>query len=440
MNIKRDYYLDQLVKSIGNGMIKIITGPRRSGKSYLLYPLFTDWLIAHDVPSERIFRIDLSDNFNADLRNPIRLSERLRQILPKDGQAFLFLDEIQDCTSVFNPAFAGVKTADGSTPRITFYDVLNGLLSSYPNVEVFVTGSNSHLLSSDIATEFRGRGYPIAMHPLTYKEFVSAHEGEGDDLTLWQEYYLYGGLPQVSLISDVPGKRSYLEKVFQTTYLRDIIDRYSLRGETSIAKLTRYLASTVGSCSNPTKIANSLRTSENLKIIPQTISTYIDHMKDAFLLSEAERFNLRGKESPSGNSKYYFEDLGLRNAATSFSDYDQEPDYMENILYNELVARGYKVCVGNVADYYQENGKTKRTNYEIGFVADRGGKRIYIQSALYIPDEEKREQERRPLLLVPSAFRKVIITKVSGTGLYDKDGILSLNLFRFLKGEDSLGD
>lgn len=440
MNIKRDSYIEELRKSIGNGMIKVITGPRRSGKSYLLDPLFTDWLLEHGIPKERIFRIDLSDDTSAVLRNPIRLGERLRTILPKDGPAFLFLDEIQNCEPVENPAFQGLKTADGSKPVITFYDVLNGLLSSHKEVEVFVTGSNSHLLSSDIATEFRGRDWQIPMHPLTYAEFLSAHEGEGDDLDLWQQYYLYGGLPRVSTISDIPGKRNYLQSVFSTTYLKDIVDRYSLRGEASLEMLTRYLASVVGSSVNPANISNALRSKESFRIAPETIKNYIDHLKDAFLLSEAERYNLRGKERLGASSKYYFEDLGLRNAATNFTDCDQEPHYMENVIYNELISRRYKVSVGNIASYSQANGKTERRNYEIDFVADDGGRKVYIQSALYIQDKDKMDQERKPLLLLGGGFKKVLITKISGTGLYDEDGILHLNLFRFLKDRNSLKD
>lgn len=281
----------------------------------------------------------------------------------------------------------------------------------------------------------------IVLHPLSYSEFSSAHLGEGDDLLLWEQYYLYVGLSMVSLTPGVPDKRKYLEEVYHATYLKDIVERHSLKGDQVIGEVARYLASTVGSLANPSRIANALASKEGIKVSKPTVKLYADYLKDGFLISEVGQFNLRGKESFGAGAKYYFEDLGLRNAATGFADFDQETHYMENVIYNELVLRGYTVHTGRVADFIHDgSGKTERRSYEVDFVADRGGKRVYIQSALYIPDKDKMDQERRPLLLIGDSFRKVLITKISRSGLYDEDGILHLNLFHFLKDENPLQD
>lgn len=440
MEIRRDSYLDEMKKAIGNQMVKIITGPRRCGKSYLLFKIFRGWLKEQGVDDSHIIELKLDDTRNVLYRNPMTLAEYFRKRKPKDGRtSFFLIDEIQLCESISNPAFEGVRTVDGSTPVVTFYDALNEFLH-YRDTEVFVTGSNSKMLSSDIATEFRGRGWQIHMHPLSYSEFFSAHQGEGDDLALWDRYWYYGGLPMVSLLPDEASKRSYLEDVYRTIYLKDIMERNSLRGDSAIGELTSYLASTVGSPVNPANISNALLSKERFKVSQPTIKLYLSYLQDAFLVSEADRFNLRGKEKFGSGAKYYFEDLGLRNAASSFTDFDQEPHYMENIIYNELVKRGYKVSIGSVDSFVKSQNKTERRKYEVDFIADKGGKRIYLQSALYIPDQAKMEQEKRPLLLLRDSFPKVLITKISGTGLYDEDGILHLNLFHFLKDENSLQD
>ena len=440
MEIKRDRYPEEMKKAIGNQMVKIITGPRRCGKSYLLFKIFRDWLREQGVDDSHIIKLKLDDARNVLYRNPLAMAEYFRKRKPNDGKtSFFIIDEIQLCESIPNPAFEGIRTADGSTPTVTFYDVLNEFLH-YEDTEVFVTGSNSKMLSSDIATEFRGRSWQIHMHSLSYFEFLSAHQGEGDDLTLWDQYLYYGGLPMVSLLQDDAAKRSYLEDVYRTIYLKDLVERHSLKGDVAIGELASFLASTVGSPVNPANISGALLSKEGVKVSQPTIKLYLAYLQDAFLVSEASRFNLRGKEKFGSGAKYYFEDLGLRNAANSFIDYDQEPHCMENVIYNELVNRGYKVSIGSVADYVKNNDRTERRNYEVDFIADKGGKRIYIQSALYIPDKTKMDQERRPLLLIGDSFQKVIITKVSGTGMYDEDGIRHLNLFRFLKDADSLQD
>lgn len=438
MYISRDSYLDQLKASIGNGMIKIITGPRRCGKSFLLFHIFKDYLLSTEVKDDHIIELSLDDVANAKYRNPIDLASYFKDKVKDDDRYYFLIDEIQFCKSVDNPAFAGYKTEDGKSPKITFYDVLNGFLG-LKNVEAFVTGSNSHMLSSDIATEFRGRGWQIRIHPLTFKEFKEANVQRNiDNLSLWKQYYLYGGLPQVSLLPDEPSKREYLRQVFENTYINDIIERYSLRSDSSIRDLVKVMATNVGSIVNPTKIANTFKSEMKSTIQPVTVSKYIEHMEDSFLLNSACRYDLTGRKFIGASYKYYFEDMGLRYAASSFVGKDQEPHYMENVIYNELIYRGYNVSVGAVTVFDHSDGKTQRVNFEVDFIAEKFDKTIYIQSALYIPDDKKREQELRPLRKIHNSFKKVLITKYEGDGSFDEDGILHMNLFDFLLDEKPL--
>lgn len=321
---------------------------------------------------------------------------------------------------------------------ITFYDVLNGFLH-INNVDVFVTGSNSHMLSSDIATEFRGRGWQIRVHPLTFKEFKNANAQRGlDNFTLWNEYYLYGGFPQVILIPDEPSKRKYLREVFDNTYINDIVERYSLRGDSMIRDLLKVMSTNVGSIVNVTKIANTFKIELKSSIQPTTVSKYIEHMEDAFLINQASRYDHNGRKFIGASNKYYFEDMGLRFVSSTFVGKEQEPHYMENIIYNELIYRGYNVSIGVIPIFNHSNGKTERINLEVDFIAEKFDKIIYIQSALYIPDQEKMNQGLRPLNKINDSFKKVLIIKYGGTGNYDSDGILHLNLFDFLLNEDSL--
>lgn len=431
MEIKRDLYLKKLEASIGNGMVKIITGPRRCGKSYLLFEMFPKYLKEQGVKEDHILALQLDKRDKERYRDLDELQKYFDERKTSDGKTqFFLIDEIQLSYPKENPWVKGQK--------ITFYDVLNQFLS-YKNTEIFVTGSNSHLLSSDIATEFRGRGWQIPMHPLSFAEFSSANEGRGDDFSLWNRYYLYGGLPAIARTEDEEQERDYLRDVYLTTYLRDIVERFSLRGERSLDETVKVLASTVGSFVNPNRLSNTFVSKEGNKVSPATIARYLTYLEDAFLLHGASRFDIKGKEHIGSQKKYYFEDLGLRNAACDFTDHNQEPHSMENVIYNELILRGYQVSIGGVSEYSEgKSGKTERKNYEVDFVAERHGKRYYIQSVLYIPDEEKRKQEIRPLLLIRDSFKKILITKISGAGLYDENGILHLNLFRFLKDPDSL--
>lgn len=438
MYIARDSYLEKLKSSIDNGMIKIITGPRRCGKSFLLFHIFKDYLLSIGVNNDHIIELSLDDNSNIMYRNPFNLSSYFKEKVRDDSKYYFLIDEIQMCQSIKNPAFDGYETSDGTTPLITFYDVLNSFLHMN-NVDVFVTGSNSHMLSSDIATEFRGRGWQIRVHPLTFKEFKEANQlRKLDNLTLWKEYYLYGGLPQVSLLPDEPSKRAYLQSVFNNTYINDIVERFSLRGDSTIRDLVKVMSTNVGSIVNPTKIANTFKTEMKSAIQPITVSKYIEHMEDSFLINHAQRYDLNGRKFIGASNKYYFEDMGLRYASSGFVGKDQEPHYMENIIYNELIARGYNVSIGAIPIYDHSGEKTARMTLEIDFIAEKFDKVIYIQSAMYIPDEDKMIQETRPLKLVNNAYKKVLITKYEGFGNYDSDGILHLNLFDFLLNTNSL--
>ncbi len=439
MYITRDSYLEQLKKSMDNGMVKIITGPRRCGKSFLLFHIFKDYLLSIGVSQDHIIELSLDDDTNLIYRNPMNLSSYFKEKVKDQSAKYYFLiDEIQMCEKIKNPAFDGLDTLDGVTPMVSFYDILNGFLHM-DNVDVFVTGSNSHMLSSDIATEFRGRGWQIRVHPLTFKEFNEANKDRGlDDMALWKEYHLYGGLPQVSLLPDEPSKRAYLESVFNNTYVNDIIDRYSLRNDSSIRELVKVMATNVGSIVNPTKIANTFKAEMKSSIQPITVSKYIEHMEDSFLINQASRYDLNGRKFIGASGKYYFEDMGLRYAAAGFVGKDQEPHYMENVIYNELIYRGYNVSIGVIPVYDHSGDKTARITLKIDFIAEKLDKVIYIQSAMFIPDEDKMIQETRPFKYVNNAYKKVIITKYDGSGNYDENGVLHLNLFDFLLNINSL--
>ncbi len=439
MYITRDTYLEQLKKSMNNGMVKIITGPRRSGKSFLLFHLFKNYLLSIGVANDHIIELTLDDDNNISYRNPLKLSSYFKEKITDTTAKYYFLiDEIQMCEKIKNPAFDGYETPNNAVPMISFYDVLNGFLHMN-NVDVFVTGSNSRMLSSDIATEFRGRGWQIRVHPLTFKEFKEANkERVLDNIALWQEYHLYGGLPQVSLLPDEPSKRAYLESVFNSTYINDIVERHSLRGEATIKDLVKVMATNVGSIVNPTKIANTFKAEIKSSIQPVTVAKYIEHMEDSFLINQAARYDLNGRKFIGASGKYYFEDMGLRYAAANFKGKEQEPHYMENVIYNELIYRGYNVSIGVIPVFDHSNGKTVRMNLEIDFIAEKFDKVIYIQSAMMIPDEEKMRQETRPFKSISNAYKKVLITKYGGSGKYDEDGILHLNLFDFLLNINSL--
>lgn len=413
--INRNYYLEKLTKSRGNGLIKVITGPRRCGKSFLLTKLFHSQLLSEGIREDHIIEISLEDMAFYELRNPFKMMEYVRNKITAEGQYYIIIDEVQRLDE--------------------FVDVLNSLLRIH-NVDVFVTGSNSRFLSSDIATEFRGRDHQIRLHPLSFAEFYSAIGGDKEDA--WLSYCTYGGLPQVLSFEDAESKANYLRSVYQTAYLSDILERYKIKNVSEFDKLVQILASQIGSPNNPNKISNTFQSVEGVAIHGRTIGQYLSYLTDAFIVNKAERYDVKGRKYIGTLSKYYFEDLGIRNALLNFRQ-QEESHIMENVLYNELLARGYQVDVGDVEIRKRnEAGESKRTHLEIDFVVNDFSKRYYIQSALSIPDRDKLEQESQSLLNIKDAFRKIIIVKSRTIPWHTENGILVISLIDFLLGKVDL--
>lgn len=413
MEINRDYYLNQLVSAKNNGMIKIVTGLRRSGKSYLLFKLFYEKLIADGVSENHIIKIALDDLEYAEFREKIALYKHVKSQIADSDMYYVLLDEIQ--------------LVDG------FEEVLNSFLH-ISNIDVYVTGSNSRFLVKDVVTEFRGRGCEIRVYPLSFKEFYSIRND--DFMTSCTEYFTYGGLPLVASMKSHKEKSDYLSNLFSTVYLNDVIDRYKIRNKTEFEELLNVLSSSIGSLTNPVKMQNTFKTKEKSTITNKTITSYINYLEDAFLIQTSERFNIKGRKYIGANKKYYFTDLGLRNARLNFRQIE-ETHIMENIIYNELKMRGYDVDVG-VVEYNSKdkNGKSFKTQLECDFVANLGSKRIYVQSALSVGTAEKLAQEENSLLRISDSFRKVIIQKDPVIAHYDDNGIYIIGLEQFLLGEE----
>ena len=424
--IARNQYLDQLIERQGNGLIKIITGVRRCGKSYLLFELFRKYLLNSGIKQEQIISLQLDDDNNISYRNPDVLSSYLNsRIINSDEIFYVLLDEAQLAISDEEYKGKGI---------IRLYGILNGLLNR-KNVEVYITGSNSKFLSSDIMTEFRGRGDEIHVNPLSFSEFMSVYDG--DVYSGYQEYSMFGGLPLVLSEKTVERKSKYLIDLFKNTYIKDIIERHDLRGDTVIETLTDVLASDVSSLTNPSKIANTF-CSHSIKTNEKTISTYIDYLIDAFLISKAQRYDVKGKKYIGSPFKYYFTDIGLRNARLNFRQI--EPTHsMENIIYNELLLRGFNVDVGVVNQYTKNaKGQNNITKLEVDFVCNKGSKRYYIQSAYSIPDKEKLEQEQASFDRIGDSFKKIIVVQDNIMPWYTEKGYLIINLFDFLLKPNSL--
>lgn len=415
MRIERNRYLNQLKSARHNGLVKVITGLRRCGKSYLLFTLFHDFLLNEGVEENHIIEVALDDLDNLELRNPQSLLSYVRSRLVDGKMHYVILDEIQ------------------LVPN--FVEVLNSLLHDR-NVDVYVTGSNSRLLSSDIATEFRGRGFVIQLYPLTFSEFLPAYDGDKDDA--WEEYYTYGGLPLVMNIDGDKGKSDYLSNLYETVYLADVKERHGIRNSSEFKELIQVMASVVGSPVNPLKLSNTFKSEKHSKIASSTISRYLDYLTDAFIMEKALRYDIKGKKYIGTLSKYYFTDLGIRNAILGFRQ-QEENHIMENVIYNELVSRGYKVDVGHVlVRTTDKNGNTVRKSLEVDFVVNDGSNRYYIQSALDMPSEEKVEQETRVLAEIPDSFKKIIVVRNRIKLKRDEKGIVTMSLFDFLLKENSL--
>ena len=427
MAIQRELYLEKLKARMNNGMIKIITGMRRSGKSFLLFNLFYNYLLDSGVKEDNIVALNLEDEENLEYRDPHKLYEYLKSRIKQGGQYYVLLDEVQYAISPSDIA---------SDAPLPIYGVLNGLLHK-SNVDVYVTGSNSRFLSSDIRTEFRGRGDEVHVQPLSFAEFMSVYEGDKYDGL--RDYMTYGGLPQITYFKTHEQKAAYLTNLFEETYIKDIIARYNVRRNVNeFGELVDILASGVGSLTNPTKLSNTFKSAKNKTLTDMMISKYIGYMEDSFLIGEAKQYDVKGKRYINSPKKYYFSDLGLRNARLNFRQLE-ETHAMENVIYNELKLRGYSVDVGIVEKREKsEDGKSLRKRYEIDFVANQGYKRYYIQSALSMPTLEKEEQEQRSLMGVNDSFKKIIIVGGNMPMHYNENGILIMGIHDFLLKKDSL--
>lgn len=415
MEIKRDFYLQKLIAKKHNGLIKVITGMRRCGKSYLLFTLFKKHLLECGVNENHIIEIPFDSFENKKYRDPEVLYPYVKAQLADDQMYYILLDEVQLLDE--------------------FESVLNGFIR-IPNVDVYVTGSNAKFLSKDIITEFRGRGDELRMNPLSFVEFMTVYEGNKYDG--WNEYVLYGGLPPVVLLPSPELKIELLKRLFDETYVNDIVGRHRIRNKDEFEELINILSSGIGSLTNPKKLADTFKTKKQIKISVNTIKNYLDYLCDAFIVSRATRYDIKGRKYIDTPQKYYFSDVGLRNARINFRQIE-ENHTMENILFNELTARGFNVDVGLVVTRdCDESGNRQQKQLEVDFVCNKGAKRYYVQSAFAIPDDEKMQQESNSLLRIDDTFKKIIVVKDTPAPWYTDDGILVISVYDFLLNADSL--
>ena len=415
MEIQRNYYLEQLNIRKDNGMIKVITGIRRCGKSYLLFVLFKKYLLETGIEQDHIIEIALDGIESEELRDPKKCYDYIKASVKDNKKYYLLLDEVQFMSR--------------------FEEVLNSLLRM-DNIDVYVTGSNSKFLSSDIVTEFRGRGDEIRIYPLSFAEFYSVYDGEYDDA--WNDYMIYGGLPQVAQFRDEGQKAEYLKNIFANVYLKDVVERNRIQNVDEIGTLVDVLASAIGAPTNPTKIANTFATERGSSYTNKTISNHIDYLAEAFLISKANRYDIKGRKYIGANLKYYFVDLGLRNARLNFRQ--QEPTHiMENVVYNELLVRGYNVDVGIVEVMEKNNvGKRIHKQLEVDFVVNQGSQRYYIQVAYDMTSEEKQKQEFHSFRNIPDSFKKIVIVNGTAKPWRNEEGFVIMGMKYFLLNSDSL--
>lgn len=415
MEIKRDYYLNKLIEKKHNGLIKVITGIRRCGKSYLLFTLFKNYLTESGVDSSHIIEIPFDSFENKKYRDPEILYPYVKEQIADDNMYYILLDEVQLLGE--------------------FESVLNGFMRMN-NVDVYVTGSNARFLSKDIITEFRGRGDELHIQPLSFAEFMSVYDGNKYDG--WNEYVLYGGLPPVVLLPTAEQKIELLKSLFQETYINDIVGRHSIKHKDEFEELINILASAIGSLTNPKKLIDTFKSKKNKVISSNTIKSYLDYLCDAYVVSRATRYDIKEKKYIDTPQKYYFSDVGIRNACINFRQLE-ENHTMENIIYNELIARSFNVDVGIItATQKDKDGKSVRKQLEVDFVCNKGSKRYYVQSAFSIPDREKLEQESNSLLRIDDSFKKIIVVKDLPAPTYTEDGILVISVYDFLLNSNSL--
>lgn len=427
MEIKRDRYLKRLISKKNNGLIKVITGIRRSGKSYLLFNLYHDYLISSGIPESNIIAVSLDDDEFIEYCDPHRLSLYIKdRTADKSQNYYVFIDEAQY-------AISKEEMKNPDIP-IRLYGILNGLLRQR-NVDVYITGSNSKFLSSDIMTEFRGRGDEIHVNPLSFSEYYPV--AVKDKAEAWNDYLYYGGLPHILAEPDGESKSNYLDRLNEEIYLRDICEHYGIRDESGIESLMKVLASSVGSLSNAQRISDTFKSSGDKGISMLTISNYLRYLQESFIIQKAERYDIKGRKFISTPSKYYYTDLGLRNALLNFRQFEQT-HLMENAIYNELIYRGYRVDVGVVEDRVKEGSKSAYRQLEVDFVVNQSSNRYYIQSAYAISDMQKMEQEQASLVKIPDSFRKFIIVNGNTPLWRNEEGITIMGVFDFLLNENSL--
>lgn len=415
MEIKRDIYLDRLIRREKNGLIKVVTGVRRCGKSYLLFNLFHNYLLDKGVQENHIIEIALDDRSNKELRDPDNMLKYVKERIIDRDTYYIILDEVQLLAE--------------------FEDVLNSFMH-IRNADVYVTGSNSKFLSSDLVTEFRGRGDEIRIYPLSFREYCSVYEGSADEA--WDDYFTYGGLPLILSRETPEEKAEYLMSLFQKVYLSDIVDRHKVRNREELDELVDILASAVGSLSNPLKLANTFKTVKKKTISDKTLKKYMDYLMDAFLVSKAVRYDIKGRKYIGSPAKFYFEDVGLRNARLNFRQME-ENHIMENIIYNELRIRGYHVDVGLVEQFGKNSeNKTTKKQLEVDFVVTRGSEKYYIQSAFAMTTPEKQMQEERPLNAIGDSFKKIIVVRDNIKVRRNDMGIVTIGIRNFLLDENSL--
>ncbi|MCM1306211.1 MAG: ATP-binding protein [Bacteroides sp.] len=427
MVIERERYLNKLIKKKENGLIKIITGIRRCGKSYLLFELYRKYLLESGVDENHIISLTLDDDENIKYRNPFELGKYIRGEIKDEKTYYVFIDEIQKVVNVQNPYI------ENAEDKVGFVDVLLGLMK-IKNVDLYVTGSNSKMLSSDILTEFRGRGDEIRINPLSYAEFYSATE---DKRHAWRDYYTYGGMPLVLSKDTHEEKSKYLKDLFANTYFADVLERHKINDPTALDDLLNIVASSIGSLTNATKLSKTFKSVKNVNISPKTIDGYLNDFIDAFLLYKSFKYDIKGKKYIETPLKYYFSDVGLRNAWLNFRQLE-ENHIMENVIYNELRVREFDVDIGVVEYNYKENGASKRKQLEVDFVANKGSKRYYIQSALTVADESKRAQETNSLKRIADSFKKIIVVKDDIVPWHDENGVLYIGIEEFLLDENAM--
>ena len=431
MELARKEYLRKLINKMDNGRVKIITGIRRCGKSYLLFELFTKYLKENGIAQNQIIGLALDELQNAKYRNPIELDKYIREkITDESKRYYILIDEIQFVSEIQNPY------VDAENAKLTFVDVVLGLIK-IKNADVYITGSNSKMLSSDILTQFRDRGDEIRVFPLSFAEFYEVYKG--NERNAWLDYYTYGGMPVVLSLSSHEEKSQYLRDLFTLTYLKDVIERNSVQNEAETLEiLVNTVASAIGSLTNPSKLSNTFASEKHININSTTLDKYLNYFSDAFLMSKVQRYDVKGRKYIHTPVKYYFTDVGIRNARLGFRQ-QEESHIMENILYCDLIRRGYDVDVGVVEKHIvTDDGKKVRKKLEVDFVVNRGSRRYYIQSALSVADPEKQKQEIASLIQIPDSFKKIIVVRDYIKPRQDENGILYIGIEQFLLDDNAL--